>query len=141
MLAKQQLWTPSQDDRYDDFDGNVPSLVPVFDPAFTATPPAVITPALVPIFDSAFAATPSAAITPAIAPIDMAREHGSSDIMTPGAPMPFNSLRNNVDNIYKAISASPEAPKIHEDIDTLGIHDWKSLTAANTWSVRSSKHI
>jgi hypothetical protein len=109
MLAKQQLWAPSQDDGYYDFDDNIPSLVPVFDPAFTATPPAVI--------------------TPAITPIDMAREHSSSDIMTPVAPMHFNSLRDNVDDIYTAISPSPEAPKIHENIDTLGIHDWKSLTA------------
>lgn len=42
--------------------------------------------------------------------------------------MPSNPLRNNADDIHKAISSSPEAPKIHGDIGTLGIHDWESLS-------------
>jgi len=109
MLAKQQFWTPSPDDGYDDFDDNVPSLVPIFDPAFATTPAPVI--------------------TSTITPIDTACEHGSSSIITPIAPMPSNPLRNNADDIHKAISSSPEAPEIRGDIGTLGIHDWESLSA------------
>jgi hypothetical protein len=103
LLAKQNLWIPSHDDGYNFSDDHPPSLVPVFDPAFTVTPATVI--------------------PPTITPINMAREHG---IMTPVAPTFSNPLRNDADDIYQATRPPLEAPEIYGDIDIQG---WKSLTA------------
>lgn len=112
-MAKQQLRNALSDDGYDDddaFDVQTPSLVPVFDPAFTAS---------------------TAAVVPSIVvPFNSSVQHPHSNPIILALPAPSSSLQNNQNEIFKATSSSLQSSDLVGDMNALHFPDWKSLTAS-----------
>jgi hypothetical protein len=82
----------------------------------------VQTPSLVPVFDPTFAASPTAAVPSIVAPFNSFVQYA--------LPTPSSSFHNKENKIYTATSFSLPFSDFDGDMNALGFWDWKSLTAS-----------